>query len=227
MTSFTVVLGVKRRLDAKSVSGASKAAKPEAVLQRDDYTCQYCGFRSKKFQRVMPKDWAMAPTPNNMVTACSFCEQCFALETVAGMGSGILTWLPELTQPALNTIARCIYVARAEGGELGDLGVKLFDALMQRRSDVKRRIGTDDPMTLAMVLLENLNDNDYKNRAEKLEGVRLLPLDRRIVSGPHGDTNQFPAMLTYWCSADGPFGQIPSTGWVEMLKTATKQIGQA
>ncbi|MBI1273804.1 MAG: type IV secretion protein DotN [Alphaproteobacteria bacterium] len=231
--TFSITLGVKRKLDAGQPSPVRKKSPPprvnaEAILRRDDYTCQYCGFRSSRFQRVIPRDWAAADTSaSNLVTACTFCEQCFALETVTAMGSGSLLWLPEISQADLNHIARAIYVAKAEDSGLATAADSALEALKARRSDIKRRIGGDDPMILATVLLENLEDDEYRKRGEKLDGVRLLPLDKRVVAGRTGDINQFPAMLNYWRSADGPFGQIPSDSWQEMLHATTETIGKA
>jgi intracellular multiplication protein IcmJ len=229
--TLPIILGVKRRLDAeKPIPGKNSTTrvKPETVLARDDYTCAYCSFRSTRWQRVIPRDWAVAPQgADSMVTACSFCEQCFALETVSAMGSGTLIWLPEIGQAELNHIARAIYVAKAEGKALAEIATKAQDILLARRADVKRRVGGDDPMLLATVLLENLDDNEYRNRAMKLDGVRLLPLDKRVIANPQGETNQFPNMVNYWRSPEGPFAKLPVASWQDLLHATTTTVGRA
>ena len=51
----------------------------------------------------------------------------------------------------------------------------------------------------------------YSMRDEKLKGLRLFPLDRRIIKEQDLEFNQFPQILAYWRSKDGPFGgKVPS-----------------
>ncbi|HVY12658.1 MAG TPA: type IV secretion protein DotN, partial [Alphaproteobacteria bacterium] len=90
MSLLPITLGVRRQLDAQG-SGNRKPVKQarlkqlmKQTLERDNYTCRYCGFSSKHYQRVIPKDWASTDYASaELVTACAFCEQCMALETVA------------------------------------------------------------------------------------------------------------------------------------------------
>lgn len=231
MSLLPITLGVKRSLDAKG--GGVKKRKPlprkelvklvETALQKDAFTCRYCGFQSSQFQRAFPKDWAVSdPRDSEMVTGCIFCEQCFNLENVGAMGSGTLVWLPEISQADLHHIMRAIYACRAQVNEapenIKNSADRAFEILFARRGEAKRRIGTDDPMVLAAALLESVNDKVYAARSEKLEGVRLLPLDKRMAPGSSGDTDQFPKIIMYWVSKEGPFGKIPVTKWNDMLK---------
>src|SRR3990167_8472191 len=71
----------------------------QRVLQRDNYTCRFCGFQAKLFQDVVNLDGNYANNkPDNLVTACCFCSQCFFMESVGvgGYGGGTLIYLPEL-----------------------------------------------------------------------------------------------------------------------------------
>ncbi|MFA7457021.1 MAG: type IV secretion protein DotN, partial [Micavibrio sp.] len=58
-----------------------------------------------------------------------------------------------------------------------------------------------------------LGPKHYAMRAEKLDGVRLFPLDRRNVSEGELKFNQFPQILAYWRSKDGPFAGILPSNW--------------
>ena len=76
------------------------------VLQRDRYTCKFCGFQAKLFQEVVNLDSNYTNNRmENLVTACCFCSQCFFIESVGvgGYGGGTLVYLPELTQPEVNS----------------------------------------------------------------------------------------------------------------------------
>jgi intracellular multiplication protein IcmJ len=176
------------------------------------------------FQRVIHAAEAGDPP---YATTCIFCEQCLHLERAAVTGAGLLLWLPEISQADLNHLARAIYVARLDQGPMAELATRALDALTQRRSDAKKRLGSDDPMLLATILRESLNDNEIKVASKKLDGIRLLPSDKYMVRGAHGDSNRFPQIAKYWVSASGPFGAWPASKWHDMLQQALAKTGNA
>ncbi|MDD3288825.1 MAG: type IV secretion protein DotN [Alphaproteobacteria bacterium] len=208
-------LGVRRLPDAGAAgsSGAVSKSQQEKILRRDDYTCCCCGFKSKQYQRVIKLN-------KEPVTLCMFCEQCFSLDSVGAMGSGVLIWLPEISQADLNNLARAIYVARSTAHPLSGLASKALDALLARRTDAKKRLGSDDPNLLATAFYENLSDAEYKEREAKLDGLRLMPLDKMIVSTRAGTMDVFPRILEYWKSPEGPYGKLPVEDWEEMFRAA-------
>ncbi len=228
MPFLPVSPGVRRPSDAGV--GAPKAQtnikkQTEKVLRRDDYTCRFCGFHSKQYQRVVANPDERSPQP--FVTACTFCEQCITLERASITGAGVLVWLPEIGQAELNHIVRAIYVARAEKNELTDTATRAMDALMTRRADAKKRLGSDDPLLLATVMQEMLTAEEAHGASTKLDGIRLLPPDKHIMRTAAGDVNQFPQILKYWRSAEGPYGQLPVEKWTEIFKAASAKIGHA
>ncbi len=192
-------------------------------MTRDDNTCQCCGFQSKKYQEILfVNNDKTDHTDDNLKTVCIFCYQCFNLDQINTMRSGVLLWLPEISQADLHHIARAIYVARISQGPIADAARKSLDALMARRAAVKERIGTDDPYILSMVLQDYLTDAHYNNRAKKIEGIRLFPLDRRIIKEADLEFNQFPQILAYWRSKDGPFGGKTPQKWFDIYHQVQK-----
>jgi intracellular multiplication protein IcmJ len=184
----------------------------EKTLKRDDYTCRFCGFHSTQFQRVIA-------FKQEYVTACTFCEQTLFLERAGMMGSGILVWLPEIPQAELNHIARAVYVARAsEDKDVVALADRAFDALMVRKSEAKKRLGSEDPLVLATVLHENLSAKERAAASDKLEGIRLLPLDKHLIRRNGSDANGFPQMVEFWRSAKGPYAELPASKWGELFE---------
>ena len=129
------------------------------------------------------------------------------------MRSGVLVWLPEISQAELHHIARAIYVARISQGSMAETAKSAYKTLIDRREVAKDRLGTDDPHILATVMHDFLGPRHYAMRTEKLEGVRLFPLDRRIIKEGELEFNQFPQILAYWRSKDGPFGGKPPGQW--------------
>ena len=189
------------------------------VFERDSNTCQYCGFKAKKYQELFHLNQDLNDhRENNLITACIFCYQCFHLEKVSEMRSGVLLWLPEVEQHELHNIARSIYVARISQGPVAEAARKSLDIIMSRREEVKTRLSTDDPNILSIVLRDYLSPGAYKQRMDKLSGVRLFPLDRRIIREADLEFNQFPQILAYWRSKDGPFGGKAPPQWLSIYQ---------
>ena len=196
----------------------------QKILERDDYTCRCCGFRAEKFQEIHFLDDNHKNTDEkNLVTTCIFCHQCFNLDKVSAMRSGMLVWLPEIPQYRLSHIARSIYVARIGQGPVSDAARSTLDLIMARREEAKNRIQTDDPEILSLVLQDYLGPKHYYNRKKKLEGLRLFPLDRRIIKEADLEFNQFPQILAYWRSKNGPFGGKVPQKWITIYQEAIHQ----
>lgn len=217
MKAEPVILGVSRPTPSGRASVSVAPDLRQAVLDRDDYTCRYCGFRALKYQEVQPLIGSGADVRlDKLATACIFCHQCFNLDRVGQMRSGVLIWLPEISQVDLHHIARAVYVARVSQVPASEASKRILEILMRRREEVKRRLGSEDPQLLSLVFREYLTERQYGLRGKKLEGIRLFPLDRRIIREADLEFNQFPQILAYWRSKDGPFGSRMPQQWLDM-----------
>jgi len=222
MDTIPITLGISKRADDAgegSVVTKVPGALKQKIFERDGYQCRCCGFESKKYQEILFLNGNSADQkPQNMATTCIFCHQCFNLQNVGPMRSGVLLWLPEIEQTQLHHIARAIYVARISQGPIAEAARKALDVVMARREEVKRRISTDNVFILSTVLQDYLSPQHYKLRKKKLDGVRLFPLDRRIIKEADLEFNQFPQILAYWRSKDGPFGGKTPPQWVNIYQ---------
>lgn len=233
MNTLSVKLGIGRTLPKKGDAKAAKKRKKTAeedtkkippeiknkILERDDHTCRCCGFKSLKYQEILFLNHDKTDLrEKNLATTCIFCHQCFYLDSVTEMRSGVLLWLPEVQQTQLHHIARAIYVARISQGPPAEASRKTLDAIMARRKEVQKRLQTDDPYILSMVLKDYLSNKQYASAIKKLEGVRLFPLDRRIIKEADLEFNQFPQILAYWRSKDGPFGGKIPQNWIPLYQ---------
>jgi hypothetical protein len=226
LSLLPLVLGVGERpgTEAAVVKNRSRLkAEMEKALWRDGYTCRCCGFHSSKYQSVIP---ASPGSKEDFLTVCKFCESCLALEKTGLSGAGVLVWLPEIPQTELHHIMRAIYILRGTEHPLAAAAEKAYEGLLARRAEAKKRLGSDDPLLLATVLSETLTDAEYASRQAKLEGLRLLPLDRWIVRGRSGDINHFPQIIKYWRSSEGPFGKFPPETWGALLESVTAKAGK-
>lgn len=224
MALLPITLGIVRspgNAISSDKAAQSLADARQKVLERDNHTCAFCGFKSTKYQEVHflngnSEDFRL----DNMASACIFCQQCFDLEKTSQMNSGVLIWMPELQQHELSHIARAIYVARISQGTMADAARSALESIMARREDAKARIATDDPYILANVMRDFLGPKHYAERGAKLDGIRLFPLDRRNISEGELKFNQFPQILAYWRSKDGPFGAKVPSQWKALYAKA-------
>lgn len=161
------------------------------------------------------------------MTVCPFCEMCLSLEHAGIVGGGVLVWLPEMSQAELHHIVRAIYVARSQDGAMGESATRALEILLGRRTEAKKRLGSDDPLLLATVLIEKTTADDYAARVEKLDGIRFLPLDRWLVHTPGGDRDLFPSMIKYWTSPEGPFHGFSSDTWGEKLSELSNEAASS
>jgi intracellular multiplication protein IcmJ len=231
MKYYPITLGVTRPNWSAKTNRAFGKISPEAaesVFERDNHTCQCCGFRAEKHQQILHKNGDTRDfSDNNVLTACIFCHQCFDLSVVDAMQSGMLVWLPEVPQHDLSHLMRAVYVARVTQGPLADMARQIFDALYARGDEAKKRLGSKDPGALALVMRDFLTGKEYHQTQDNLKGIRLLPLDRRMVKDDGGQLNLFPQVLAHWRSKTGPFGALPAQDWPQIFKdqlTAVQQL---
>lgn len=214
-------------INSGSVSPSGKHLDNELkqkIFERDEFSCVCCGFNSLKYQQILFKDGDFFNIKeSNLATACIFCHQCFHIDTVNDMKSGVLLWLPEVPQWQLHHMARAIYVARISQGPIADAARNVLDILMSRRTEAVARITTDDPYILATVMKDYLLPGHYKMRGKKLEGIRLFPLDRRLIKEAELEFNQFPQILAYWRSKNGPFAGRAPTEWISLYQDTMAQ----
>lgn len=238
MSYLRIAPGIGMLSDTGRVLSPGLLRPPEeiktAVLARDDNTCRYCGFQAKKYQEVNftgrgEKDVAnkKSVTADDYATACIFCYQCFFIERIDRMQSAAVIWLPEISQPALHHLCRAIYVARISQGPMADAARDAMEALLARKEEARNRLGTDSPKILSSVLKDFFEGKEYRNRLAKLKGFRILPLDRRIIKEGDLEFNQFPQVLAYWRSKDGPFGALPPKSWPATFYDIRKKLADA
>lgn len=160
---------------------------------------------------------------DNLVTACVFCHQCLNLERAGQMNSGVLIYCPEIDQVTLHHVARSIYVARRTQGPMADSARIAMNSLLSRKDEATVRIGTDSPRLLAAVMRELLEPNAYKRRMEVLDGIRLMPIDKRLLKEDDFEFDQFPQILAYWRSTNGPYGKVLPPTWPQMLQSVMEK----
>ena len=151
----------------------------EEILQRDGYTCQFCGFQAKDYQEVLNIDNNYKNNKmSNMVTACVFCSQCFFVESVGinHFGGGTLIHFPHLSQTELNALCHVLFCAIVNGTAYKDTAQNIFRDLKFGAKSLESHFGegTSRPSIFGrLILSRESTDKSFMN--ELLANVRLLP----------------------------------------------------
>jgi intracellular multiplication protein IcmJ len=150
------------------------------ILERDQYTCQFCGFQAKQYQEIVNLDHNYHNNKaNNLVTACCFCTQCFFLEAVGKneYGGGTLIYLPEITQNELNSFCHVLFCAITNATDYSSDAQNIYRTLKLRAKLVEQNIGEgmQNPALLGQMLIDSQIKDRAKISEEILSKLRLLP----------------------------------------------------
>ena len=163
---------MKRNLDPAFIKFAQK------IYRRDRFACQFCKFRSQKYQEIVNLDHNYQNNKmSNLVVACVFCTQCFFMESIgqANQGGGILIYLPEISQEKLNSLCHVLFCAITN-----DTGYKTTAQSMYRNFKFRSQIietefgeGVSNPAVLGQLLIDHrVSGHKIQNM---LQPVRILP----------------------------------------------------
>lgn len=161
------------------------------VLQKDHFTCRYCGFFSKEYQEVLNIDGDYRKNSiDNLATACSFCAQCFFLDAVGldGCSGGEIIYLPEISQADLNNFCRVLYCSLdKESAYKGKLQA-VYMSLKDRMQDVENCFGPEsgDPRVFGQGLVDAKLEKQHLQH-DVLKHLRLLP-----------SRKDFSTQIDYW-----------------------------
>ena len=149
------------------------------VLQRDNYTCQFCGFQAREYQEVVNIDNDYFNNKmSNMATACVFCTQCFFLDSVGigDDGGGTIIYLPEIDQGTIHSMCHVLFCAITNNTGYKATAQGIYRSLKFRAQLVEEQFGegVSQPSALGQLLIESA-DFKPEQREAILKDLRLLP----------------------------------------------------
>lgn len=149
------------------------------ILQRDLYTCQYCGFQAGEYQEVVNADGDyLHNTASNMVTACCFCTQCLFIQAVGfdEMGGGQLIYMPEMSQSDLNSFCHVLFCAMGNNTGYQETSQQIYRTMKFRSQLVENKFGSgmSNPSAMGQVLIEH-GTHEVAESERILKDLRLLP----------------------------------------------------
>ena len=162
-----------RKADPKFQEIANK------ILNRDNYTCQYCGFKASRYQEVINIDSDYSNNSlNNMITACIFCSQCFFVESVGvgGYGGGTLIYMPEMNQAELNAMCHVLFCSITNDSGYKITAQSIYKSLRERAEAVEKKFGegASNPAVLGQLVIE-IGRKQQQNLNKIFADMRLLP----------------------------------------------------
>lgn len=155
------------------------------VLERDQYTCQFCGFQAMQYQEIINLDNNYRNNKlSNLVTACCFCAQCFFLEVVGkdDYGGGALIYLPEIGQGDLNGFCHVLFCAMTNATNYRTDAQNIYRSLKMRSQIVEKQLGEgmSDPAILGRMLIDAPEKDRVRIADEVLAPLRLLPSNTKF-----------------------------------------------
>ena len=212
-------LGVKRRTwrmddDHAHLADAAFADTRQQVLNRDNFTCRFCGFKATKYQEVHHlDDNHQNNDQTNLLTVCNLCHMVHHLGLCGMKGAGFIAAIPELTQVEVNQIARNYFVAAMIGDQNTKDRLTGLYALFRARADgMKVVFGDDlsDPLRYAQAL-SALDDKAYASAVSSCSGlIRVVPKKEAF----------HPGQLEFYCANLRP--QFSTDSWSALASQLMK-----
>lgn len=167
-----------RRYEARKRNKAFMKRRKQ-ILRRDENTCRYCGFTLDKFMHVVNADQDYRNNaPDNLVTACSLCAQCFFIDSLGldNKSGGLLIYLPEISQADLNHFARILFCALDKDSAYKSKLQSAYMSFKERAKPVETCFGPDSsqPQRFGQGMIDSGLSDDQLNHPLMLN-LRLLP----------------------------------------------------
>lgn len=244
MRQLPLVLSAKRELwrehDAASASAdAEFSTVKRRVLERDNFTCQFCGFRWGRPERYMEvhhrNDDHQDNRLENLVTTCMHCHAVHHIGLWGAAEEAVIIYMPEWPQSFISHFCRAVLVARRSydlaaaeprpdemklrnAREISEVMTAMFDRVKGRMVEAEERIGTCSPSDLGNALLMAPPDR-YAKRHEYLAPFRLLLLGHHVAGRSEGSTvDVMPGIVDGWMGDKGPYKSLPTSVWMTLLR---------
>lgn len=195
--------------------------KPQ-VLERDQFTCQCCGFKAKKWQEIHHRDNDHTNNSlDNLVTVCTLCHIVFHIGFAGYKQLGRLIYIDpaaNISQADLNNIVRSLWIYQAhEKSGMDSLASSLLERIKHYSIVAHMMLSSSDPSILAEYMMTQMTDEQYEKRGELLSGFLMFP-----------NKEAFPKQIAYWAKHEFSSGQSwKSMAMSNMKKWAENDFGSS
>jgi intracellular multiplication protein IcmJ len=199
----------------------------QAIFERDQYTCQWCGFSTVGDSKAKPDSGEFkgflevhhldnTPTNNdrsNLATICPFCESVFRLGDTGEQRKGKIVYMPWISQRDINLLVNCLAVAQVRSGpNTVEDAREMLVWLQAFEGPAIKKYGEaiSDPELLhgALMGLFKKNPKAYNHRRRVLRDLRVIPFPEKY--------NQ---AVAWWSKC----GWAPNKNWETTWDTILKR----
>lgn len=198
-----LVLSVKRGKwrDKAGIEPADQEfqAVKHKALAKDANTCIYCGYRALKGMEVHHRNDDHAD--NRIINLATTCPLCHAVNHIGFLGkSGIMVYLPEISQADISHLYRAIGIALYSQDEsMREAAFAICNELESFSSEFYAQWKTHNPADIGNALMA-LTDPMYEVRDGPLAGSRVIfkkeALKRHVEIAEAGPYKNLP--LSSW-----------------------------
>lgn len=151
----------------------------EKLIASRNYTCESCGFKSKRFMRLVSKNSIYTVlSPDSFLVKCPFCFMVDRLDRAKD--KAVIVYMPEISQQQLNMFTHALWhfsSSKALNSTQYHYSNDTYNNIYKRTEPVDIALGEKShlPENFAFAL-KSLTDNEYKLRSSIVSGLRLLPI---------------------------------------------------
>lgn len=192
----SVKLGTYRTQDTNASSLDEDFARVrEKVLQRDAWTCQGCGMRTRASRNQLSGGFHVHHINDdhgdndldNLVTLCPFCHDVFHIGNAGARKAATAVWLPGITQAQINIVCHVLFILMHHGQEDDDKesteaaerACKAYESLYAPEyiEALHEHLGISELSLIGETLayLGHHHPETYEKRKHFLYGLRLIP----------------------------------------------------
>ena len=190
------------------------------ILARDNHTCQYCGFKAKKFQEVHHlDDNHLNSASDNLLTCCVLCHMTNHIGFIGAQKKASIIYVPDakITHAEFNNLQRTLWCsAHGSNKTISRQANEYLDRLLKLTVNAQELLGTDDPCILGDIFLQ-FDSDTYSKRWSNLSGVYVLH-----------DHTKYQTHIKYWSSIiwkNQTAGDLPSLANMHTRKWANNKYG--
>lgn len=143
------------------------------ILQRDDYACRFCHFRSPENEIINLDHNYRNNKADNLATACHLCAQCNLLDfyQIGYEGKDQMIFLPEMQQEQVNQLCRLLFCRIKGEGEMAYNAQMVYAQLQDRVQKLEQVSGAK--LNHPGVFLYYLHSNNADHSL--ISAIRWLP----------------------------------------------------
>ncbi|MBF12855.1 MAG: hypothetical protein CMF46_00605 [Legionellales bacterium] len=152
----------------------------KTILERDNYTCRYCGFCSDQLQEVVNINGNYRDMrSDNLATCCPVCTPCHFINVsgFGSLGSGKVIYFPSMTQNQTSALCHVLLCAIHNSTPIADKARNLYNQLEQKANIVENSInkGFSNPARIGQSIIDcQIKDKDALS-TKLLKNLRLIP----------------------------------------------------